>query len=832
MTQIARALTHLFTRHRIVFWYDEKHELAAEFDALALPGVEKIRLGNNQFGIKYRILRQETAGKFLLYHPGPRPADIDNWLLDVELAHATFAADQAALWLAELGLGLEFVEVMRPHTAFLGAESRRSALKRLLAQDDTARQLRLKMLAVCASAEPRLDEILEALLGEVADQREEKARLIQRSGLDGFLWEELARLYGYAPTQPSLTDFALALFKAGYALGLDEAAALNSDALVFLQRWQNDRRTGDAFATLSARFAVDLAIETDLAQRSLSDLVELDLFELIDRRILSELVNGVAERTLSATACDEILRRRRQSHWYAQHVHLYQAVDFASRFLHGLDTTELTVHSLAQGIEQYSRVWYRLDQFYRKFIYHARKSGQTTLLSALADKVENLYTNNFLLRVNDLWQPLVDATPRWDVPPILSQSDFFEEQVRRPFLSRDLKVFVIISDALRYEVGEELLGRIRQEDRYDAALLPALTLLPSYTQLGMAALLPHTSLAFDTQNIGTVLVDGNSSQGTENRRKILDRALPGRATALQAETVLAMGRDESRALFRENEVVYVYHNRIDAVGDKRDSEEQVFEAVETALEELIQLIKKLTNANVTNLLITADHGFIYQNRALDESDFASSEPQGTQILYRDRRFVLGRGLVESSSFKKFTSAEAGLQGELEMLIPKSINRLRQKGSGSRYVHGGAALQEVLVPVLQINKKRQSDVSRVEVEILRGAGTAITAGQLAVAFYQTEPASAKVQARRLRAGIYTQGGVLISDLHELAFDLSSENPRQREVKRQFILTREADTANNQEVVLRLEEQVEGTSHYRTYRSIPYTLRRSFTSDFDL
>jgi hypothetical protein len=137
----------------------------------------------------------------------------------------------------------------------------------------------------------------------------------------------------------------------------------------------------------------------------------------------------------------------------------------------------------------------------------------------------------------------------------------------------------------------------------------------------------------------------------------------------------------------------------------------------------------------------------------------------------------------------------------------------------------------VIPVLKINKKRESDVSQVDVDILRGASSVITSGQLSVTFYQTEPATDKVQPRRLRAGIYTQDGVLISDRHELLFDLSSENPREREMPVRFILTQKADEANEQEVLLRLEEQVEGTAHYREYKTVRYILRRAFTSDFD-
>jgi hypothetical protein len=141
------------------------------------------------------------------------------------------------------------------------------------------------------------------------------------------------------------------------------------------------------------------------------------------------------------------------------------------------------------------------------------------------------------------------------------------------------------------------------------------------------------------------------------------------------------------------------------------------------------------------------------------------------------------------------------------------------------------LQEVVIPVLKINKKRQSDVSSVEVEILRGASSVITSGQLAVTLYQSSPVTDKIQPRILRAGIYTEAGDLISDSHELTFDLSSENPRERELQIRFVLTRKADDANGQEVILKLEEKHAGTSHYKEYKSLRYVMRRSFTSDFD-
>lgn len=848
MTQIQGALIHLFHKHRIVFWYDTKCELRGEFEALILPGVEMIELNNNEFGVKHHILRQQPEQKFLLYHAGPKPTDIDNWLLDVELAHGEFQADQGALWLSELGLGAEFVELVQAHPEFFTAAERRAALKALLNRDDTASDIRLKMMAVCAGSEPRLDEILEALLEELAGEQQQRLALIQSADLEAFLWERCGRTFGYQSTPssiPGLQDFAIELFKSAYALGLGQPARLTGDAVVFLKRWKDSLSHHQTFETLSGQYAGILNIEQDLHQRDYRSLADLDLFRLIDQKILSDLASSVANRTISAADCSAIIRQRRRLHWFKDFQHLYDAVDYAAQFIAALDQSTLSMATLAEGVQRYAQTWQRLDQLYRKVIYHTRKAGQVALLETLVSQMENLYTNNYLLKLNNNWQQVVDQE-QWNngLPgtgplsetgkAIFPQRRFFERWVE-PFLFNRKKVHVIISDGLRYEVADELLSIIRREDRYEGQLEPMLSTLPSYTQLGMAALLPNHQIAFVENETGTVIVDGISTQGTPNRDKILKQVAEtinhSHAVAIRAEDLLAMGKEESRALFRENDVVYVYHNRIDSVGDKKESEERVFEAVEETLEELVTIIKKLTAANATNLIVTADHGFIYQNRPIDESDFSSAEVSGQTVYVQERRFALGKGLREHVGLRKFTTAELGLQGDMEIQIPKSIGRLRLRGSGSRYVHGGAALQEVVIPVLSINKKRESDTTKVEVDILRGAASIITSGQFSVSFYQVEPVSEKVKARTLRAGIYTQAGKLISDPHELVFDLSADNPRQREIPVRFILTQEANQANNQEVILKLEEQVPGTSHYTEYKSTRYTMRRSFTSDFE-
>ena len=289
--------------------------------------------------------------------------------------------------------------------------------------------------------------------------------------------------------------------------------------------------------------------------------------------------------------------------------------------------------------------------------------------------------------------------------------------------------------------------------------------------------------------------------------------------------------EEGKELFRDHDVVYIYHNHIDAIGDKLQTEDQLPKAAEDAIEDLTKLVRKLTSANFSNILITADHGFLYQHRALGESDFAIADPQGDEILMRNRRFVIGRGLHPTPGMKKFSSANLGLAGDLDVLIPNSINRLRVKGAGSRFVHGGASLQEIVIPVIRVGKQREADVNQVEVQIIVAGRSQITSGQTAVIFYQVQPVSEKMQTRELIAGIYAADDSLISDEQVLQFDFASENAREREMPRKFLLSRDADKFNNQDVFLKLRMRVGKTSHYEDYTSHRFQLKRGITTDFD-
>lgn len=218
------------------------------------------------------------------------------------------------------------------------------------------------------------------------------------------------------------------------------------------------------------------------------------------------------------------------------------------------------------------------------------------------------------------WNKVLEAENRvqdWRIPGIPRQQNFFNEAVKPQFNNPQIKrVFVIISDALRYEVAEELGNQINTEKRFTAELRSQLGVLPSYTQLGMAALLPHDEICYQPGNGDIVYADGLSTSGTPNRDTILKKY---KGMAVKSDDLLKWKNQEGRDLIRDYEVVYIWHNTIDAMGDSASTEEKTFEACRNAVVELKDLVTRVINRlHGTRIIVTADHGFLFQQQPLSD----------------------------------------------------------------------------------------------------------------------------------------------------------------------------------------------------------------------
>lgn len=810
----------------MVFWHDPTEEYTADLDALDLGAVSVIRVQDDEFGVKSTILADHTA-KYLVYRSGAIPHGTANWLLDLELAYGIFTADRTSMLQQELGLSdPALIPVIEEHQKFFAANSRKQALEKLLNDGDDAALLRAKMCQVLVKASGnKLTDIVRELLVENAAGKHAKFDDLVTFGLSQFFWDGLASIYKYESTTPTIDDFVLWMFSRAIedfsSTTPDEFRNIRSD----FNALRYDVRTQDVMTTLASRAADALDIKTRIEHRDYRELAKITIFEEIDRKVIVDLAAAVATQSVTPREVADIVRQRQHSLWSAKYTKLYRAIQSASELLTEIAGLPHAIDTAAVGLEKYQSDWFRIDQRYRWFTYAHQTADFQKPLEALKAEVDKQYANKYLYDFGGRWQQALDSLREWKSSALVPQAKFYDHHVAPVVKDGRTKVVVIISDGMRYEVAEELASTIRSENRFDASLSAVLGSLPSYTQLGMASLLPQSSLELDPVGL-PVLADGKRTDGTANRDKILQSV---KGHAITAAQVLAMPGSELRELYTKHDIFYVYHDRIDAAGDSASTERTVFEAAEETLRELLQLVKKWTNANATNILITADHGFLYQDIPLEQAYYLSESPQGDAVTKTNRRYALGKSLKPSPSFMTFTSAQAGLAGDIDIQIPKSIHRIPQPGAGARYVHGGASLQEIVVPVITVKKKRKSDVRHVNVDLMPETDK-ITTGQLAVKLLQREAVTDKIRPRQVRLGLYV-GDTLISDQPILTFDSASDDQRDRYQKSVLYLTQEADQYNNRPVELRLEEPIPNTTQWKLLSKGNYTIKRSFTTDFD-
>jgi len=632
-----------------------------------------------------------------------------NWLLDLLLQGYEYKADKASLAREEAGLAHEFLHLAEEHANYFHSGKRVQALKELIGKDDQSREIRLKMMAVLAGTAVEIDALLLGFLGGnvEAELIDPVTECLDSAALVNPFWKEVEHLFAYAASKPSIRDFVVTLFRG--ADPLDDKVPLPAHSRVFLQRWKDSQTHRSSFQQWSARLERELHVAHRLdAKGDKHDLGEADAFEIFEKFTIHRLCRAFEDGS-AAEVLRQTIQARRQSFWYGHHEDGYLAILHAIELRERLARAELTVDSIETGLERYQATWWRIDQAYRLCCLHLRRYGQVNVMEQLEAWIGKSYVNNFLLPLADRWSDRVRFMDKWSCASLHAQRDFVIDHVL-PFLHKGQKIFVIISDALRYEAAADLADRINSENRFTA---------------------------------------------------------------------------EVSAMFGE--------------------------------------------LNGSNMLLTADHGFLFQLDDVHDGD-ATALPQAAEWKNRNRRFAIGFGIQESSAVKVFTARQLSLPGEWSCAFPLSLGRFPLQGSGKRYVHGGFSLQEVVIPVVRINKSRTDDTGRVTVEFMR-VPAKITTGQVAFSLFQEKPVTAKRLPRELRVGIYAPDGASLSEVKTYRLDSKDEEARTRETSVILTLSASADAFNNTTLEIRLDETLPGTNQTVTYKSHAIKLQKPFASDFD-
>lgn len=442
----------------------------------------------------------------------------------------------------------------------------------------------------------------------------------------------------------------------------------------------------------------------------------------------------------------------------------------------------------------YADEFYRMDAYYRRF-YHA--FGKTLAnsndrlddgLKHATEYVEGLYQNWFLHELTASWAKLAaeDFASLGYVSEINKQRDFYRRYVSPA--SKNARAFVVISDALRYEVATELTERLSRTTKGAAELASMQAVFPSITKFGMAALLPGLHLSADEHL--DALMDGRPTRSTADRNAVLSAAArPG--IAIQYTDLLGMKKAERRELIAGKDVIYIYHNAIDAIGDKAPTESKVFDACETAMQEIAGLVRIITNElSGTNIFITADHGFLYTHRPLSESDKLDRRAFSGEVLELGRRYALTSPDTAAADLLTINLDRELHGANVRGYAPQDTVRMKVQGGGANYVHGGVSLEEMVVPVILFKNLRSSsrdykEVRNAEIRLLtesRKVANLI----FSLEFYQAQPCGDKIQPCTYTIYMTDEDGTLVSDRQKLIADKSSPNASERAFRLRFNL----------------------------------------------
>jgi len=499
-----------------------------------------------------------------------------------------------------------------------------------------------------------------------------------------------------------------------------------------------------------------------LRDRPIEQYAEVSTFPIIDMLLMEKLTTELLHQTSNLETWKHILQKRLKMHWAASNPRfngllnvLIGAVDLTAykAYIKQYDTREpLYV--------QYTSELYLIDQAYRRFMTGYMQLEQKDVLEQLAEQLTNWYENRYLLKIAEETNYLLEHEEIGKLP---KQAAFYRDVIQPIIEKESTRVFVIISDAVRYEVGAEIATKLNLRSNGSATISPLIANLPSYTQLGMASLLPHKELTVGAGK--TILADGMPTDGLSNRVRILQNAHP-EAVAYRLNDLLDWTRTEAEEQLKGKRLVYLYHDIIDATGDAAKSERETYSAAERAINVLVGAVDRLSRLQAKRIFITADHGFLYQYSKV-ESDSKVAGVNG-EIIVSNRRFAIGQRLLAEDGAIAVPEKLSTLR-DVDKVIAKGLNRF-VGGGGLQFVHGGATPQEAIVPL--IDYRRTSQAIPVDISVAMSKRV-ITGFRIQVPMYQEQSISQEYMARTIRAAFYLNGERISNEV-VWTFNMIGEN----------------------------------------------------------
>ena len=831
LKQIIDRLNAEFTgeTRKLVFWYDDKAEFAEDMETVELQNAKIYHLQpDNQFYTKYFLERVDKTTNYLIYAPFPKPDVRDNHLEDTMLYSRRFFADRASLLSVDLGIEEKYKPVIEKHIKFFANKERTQRFYDLEIENFNEENILVGLLsAVCKARTCSFEEVVRIVLtdGELVDnaflQEFEKYDLLPA------FWQLCEQHFGYTDTKPSLERLLVTLFVTytGRYVQAELPAAWKSfvsyksgNIIAFLDSLMNSVLYRDKYDALSAHVAKGLNVLSAFAGMRVDDLVECDTFLAVDQVLVKWLIGRLVSEDIGAIVngltIPELCEKRAKMHFGRKTRKTYQMLSSAYSMVKGADYH--AADGLKPIIDRYLAADYNMDQQYRKFYYYYDQLESTESFEPLRELVENIYTNEYLACLLPAWNAGIQQDAAFSAIPL--QREFYNANLR---YTKERTV-VIISDAMRYEVGQELFARMQDDPKCTAKLSVQLSVLPSYTRLGMAALLPHKTL--EMTDDFQVLADGILCDNLAGRQQVLQSYNPD-SVCVQFDDIKNLKVAELRDVLTKRQIIYVYHNQIDARGDKANTEDEVFNACEEAVQEIMDLIHRISvSGNTYHFIVTADHGFIYKRDKLTESDKISGKSADKAFV--NRRFIVSKAALEDDGIDHMSMGRVlGNEDSKVVSYPVSSNVFKVAGGGANYVHGGSSPQEMLVPVLEFKMERgHMETKNAEIALVSIVHK-ITNLITSMDFIQSDAVSDTVKAAKYRIFFLSEDNEKISNENSYVADSREENAQKRIFRMRFTFKNKKYDKDKQYYLVVYDEE-SGLEQWRQ----PVIMDIAFADDF--
>lgn len=452
-------------------------------------------------------------------------------------------------------------------------------------------------------------------------------------------------------------------------------------------------------------------------------------------------------------------------------------------------------------VVRYETDYYLIDQLYRVCTETYYKILPTHPLYETAQDVKKTADGSYAKwcnRLNLEWTQCLLDGGGLNALYGLRQQDFYSTLIR-PIQK---KVAVIVCDALRYELAKSLVQELAKS-KHIAKISSALAMLPTETKFCKPSLLPHKSLTlFGTTDEQNMCVDNKLLDTTQKRSEHLE-SYREKSVCVPFEEVAQYNQDKNREVFK-NSLVYIFHDSIDTTGHDGTGK-QIVAGCTQAIQELSTLVSKiLSSYNVTEVYITADHGFIFNDMPMAEKDKLKVTDE---FLEKKSRYYLTTSAQPVPHIVKYPLGEAsGIDNSAGMYVavPEGTNRLAAPAGGYVFAHGGASLQEMVIPVVTCRQERQDNKQPVGVMLL-DRKLSIISSRLRFKLLQTDAVNMDMKERTVTIGLYVNDKP-VTAIQTLTLDRTDQLLDARKVSVDLTLNQHVDAKVLQLKVYDIEDSM--------------------------